>query len=486
MFLYIVSLIQAFLPLVFIAALILACLEPIPRRREEIRSLWIAALFVLGGYLLYGLAASMGIEPRIRTLMRILATSALLVSGLLMVSRSAFAGREGPGLLTRLGIWYVVALLALQGSFDVRSLLADQSFTATSVLNTELFLNAAAIVIGTALLIILPIVIAHIGSRTRRLVPLALAVGGLALALIWLCEALLGGMQMGVLGVTSDRVSLVAKVTNYAQYKSYLLIALMGVLTLGFLLSGTLGATSIKTSSEDDLTKPDIRKQKAARLDARRWLMGSFALIVFSLVSLLYQDLYASRPPTLSAAAAAEADDKGEIRIAIDAVKDGNLHRYAYIAEDGHRVRFFLINRYDEQHVKIGVVLDACMICGDAGYIQQGNDVICVACNVRIFIPSIGKPGGCNPIPLLHSEDNGEIVIAAAELEKGARYFSEVVAIEVVDPVTKQVLINLEAPYQYDFMGKTFFFGSRESYETFRNAPETYAGSPEAQPGQGA
>ena len=153
---------------------------------------------------------------------------------------------------------------------------------------------------------------------------------------------------------------------------------------------------------------------------------------------------------------------------------------YAYIADDGHRVRFFLINRYDEKHVKIGVVYDACMICGDAGYIQKGNEVICIACNVRIFVPSIGKAGGCNPIPLLHGEENGEIVISASELEKGAQYFSEVVAIEVIDPVTKQPLINLEAPYQYDFKGKTFFFGSQDSYERFREAPETYAGAVEA------
>ncbi|WP_321448655.1 Fe-S-containing protein [uncultured Cohaesibacter sp.] len=495
MSLYFVSIIQAFLPLAAFAALIFSLLEPTSRKREERGSLWVAALFILAGYLLYGLAASMGIEPRVRTLLRLLSVSALLVSGLLLLMPSAKGANKrpdkstdiGPTLLVRLGIRYVIAMLALQGAFDVRVLLADQSFTATSVLNTELFLNSAAVVVASALMIVLPIVIAHIGSRSRRLVFMVLCVSILAFAIIWLCEALLGAMQMGLLGVTSTRVSIVAKVTNYAQFKSYLLLALLFILSVGFLLSGTKRPQTSNATTKADLTRADLRKYRATRLNARRWLAGSLALIVFSFVSLLYQDLYASRPPTLSAAADAVPDEQGEIHIAIDAVKDGNLHRYAYIAEDGHRVRFFLINRYDEQHVKIGVVYDACMICGDAGYIQKGNDVICVACNVRIFIPSIGKAGGCNPIPLQHHEDQGDIVIAASELEHGARYFSEVVAIEVIDPVTKEKLINLEAPYQYDFKGKTFFFGSKESYETFREAPESYAGSLKAQvrPAQG-
>ncbi|WP_319413777.1 Fe-S-containing protein [uncultured Cohaesibacter sp.] len=480
MSLYIVSILQAFLPLAFVAAMIFSFLEPASRRRAQIDSLWLAALFILAGYLLYSLAASLGIEPRVRTLLRLLGVSALLTCFLLIIVRPVREPEKGLHLFTRLCIWYLVAILALQGCFDLRVMLADQIFTATSVLNTELFLNSAAVVVGACLLIILPILIAHMGSGARPLVLLILIVVALVLTIIWLCEAMLGAMQMGILGVTSTRVSIVAKVTNYAPYKTYLLLGLLAALSLGPLLFGKRRAGNDNAENGEALAKADIRKLRAARLFERRWLNASLALIIFSLCSLLYQDLYASRPPSLSPAAEALPDANGEIRIAIEDVKDGNLHRYAYIADDGHRVRFFLINRYDEKHVKIGVVYDACMICGDAGYIQKGNEVICIACNVRIFVPSIGKAGGCNPIPLLHGEENGEIVISASELEKGAQYFSEVVAIEVIDPVTKQPLINLEAPYQYDFKGKTFFFGSQDSYERFREAPETYAGAVEA------
>ncbi len=199
----------------------------------------------------------------------------------------------------------------------------------------------------------------------------------------------------------------------------------------------------------------------------------------FLIVALLYHDLYASLPPSLSPAQPVQPDGQGMVRIPVDAVKDGKLYRYVYVTSDGHRVRFFLINRYDVAHAKIGVVYDACMICGDDGYIQVGNEIICIACNVRIFVPSIGKPGGCNPIPLDHRVDGDTIAIAAADLDKGAKYFSEVVEIEVTDPVTGKRLINLKAPFQYEFKGRMFFFEGRDSYERFRKAPEDFVGNVE-------
>lgn len=60
------------------------------------------------------------------------------------------------------------------------------------------------------------------------------------------------------------------------------------------------------------------------------------------------------------------------------------------MADDGKAVRFFVINRYPDK-LRFGVVFDACLLCGDQGYVMEGNQVICVACGVHIFIPSIGK-----------------------------------------------------------------------------------------------
>ena len=50
--------------------------------------------------------------------------------------------------------------------------------------------------------------------------------------------------------------------------------------------------------------------------------------------------------------------------------------------------------------LSLAAVFDACLLCGDQGYVMEGNQVVCVGCGVHMFIPSIGKPGGCNPVPI--------------------------------------------------------------------------------------
>lgn len=45
--------------------------------------------------------------------------------------------------------------------------------------------------------------------------------------------------------------------------------------------------------------------------------------------------------------------------------------------------------------LSLAAVFDACLLCGDQGYVMEGNQVVCVGCGVHMFIPSIGKPGVC-------------------------------------------------------------------------------------------
>lgn len=116
------------------------------------------------------------------------------------------------------------------------------------------------------------------------------------------------------------------------------------------------------------------------------------------------------------------------------------------------------------------------MLCGDAGYAQIGDQVVCLACGVHIFIPSIGKPGGCNPIPMPKWQIvNHEIVIAKSTLESGLKYFSDVVEVIATDPVNGQKISNMDAEHHYLFSGKTYFFTSEQSYDAFRDDPWKYA-----------
>ena len=71
-----------------------------------------------------------------------------------------------------------------------------------------------------------------------------------------------------------------------------------------------------------------------------------------------------------------------------------------------------------------GVALDACSICGVAGYHQKGDQIICNKCNSVINVNTIGFTGGCNPIPLVYeNKGNGELVISVSQLEKSKSLF---------------------------------------------------------------
>ncbi|WP_139500057.1 Fe-S-containing protein, partial [Escherichia coli] len=64
----------------------------------------------------------------------------------------------------------------------------------------------------------------------------------------------------------------------------------------------------------------------------------------------------------------------GMVRLPVEQLRDGKLHRFVWVADDGKAVRFFVINRYPDK-LRFGVVFDACLLCGDQGYVMEGNQV---------------------------------------------------------------------------------------------------------------
>ncbi|MGQ9371544.1 Fe-S-containing protein [Azospirillum sp. ST 5-10] len=366
-----------------------------------------------------------------------------------------------------------LALVAAGAGADFLDAVADTSFTAASVLNTGLVLNSGALLLGTAALAGLAAVTAHAGRAAgRRPAWAVLAAVLLIQAAAWAAAVALGLLQLGQLAVSATRVSLLARagaLVPLAVYADLALVALLGLLAWARRPRPAIGSAVASAS------RPQRRSAGAAVRREARWARGTAAAVAVLAAVLLYHDLYASLPPSLSPAETVVPAADGTVRIPVDSVKDGALHRFAYVARDGHRVRFFLINRYDPEHPHIAVVFDACTICGDAGYIQDGDEVYCSACNVRLFRPSIGKPGGCNPIPIAHTVEDGQVVVAAAALEDGSVHFREVVAVTAADPVSGAALDTLSAPHRYDYEGTTYHFESRATYDAFRADPARYA-----------
>ncbi len=109
----------------------------------------------------------------------------------------------------------------------------------------------------------------------------------------------------------------------------------------------------------------------------------------------------------------------GEVRIPVSTLGTMKLNRYV-IHAGGADVRVLAI--LDESDtVRVG--LDACLICGTKGYYQDGSNVICRNCAAAMNIPTIGMPGGCNPIHIDYRVENGTLIISEKALEGAAAVF---------------------------------------------------------------
>jgi hypothetical protein len=127
-----------------------------------------------------------------------------------------------------------------------------------------------------------------------------------------------------------------------------------------------------------------------------------------------------SQEPELSPPEEFEIVD-GRAVIPLDRLEDGHLHRFAFTASDGTEVRFIVIKK---NGVAYGVGLDACEICGATGYYEKAGKIICRLCDVVMNIATIGFKGGCNPIPLDHTVEDGTLSVALADLESSAEVFA--------------------------------------------------------------
>ncbi|GFO59884.1 hypothetical protein GMST_22090 [Geomonas silvestris] len=470
---YFVHFMRAFLPLALVAGMLLPALRRSRTGEAGRRLMGAPAAGLAAGVLTYLVALKLEALTASRaTLFGLGLTVALAASAVFLARR-----RREPGSLACWTALCSQAALAAAAMFSFLAAAGEEALSATAVLNSELILNLGGILIGFLGCAILVPVCAELAERSpSRRLSLGLFLMGLLIAVPWGADLLLALMRLERIELTSLRLSVVAKVGKYAHLAPYGELAILAALAI-LIWKGR----SLPEHAELAALEPaPRRKTKSLILRETRWLKSALYLCVAIAAVLGFYDLYASRPPRISTPVRLTPDAAGLIRIPMAQVADGKLHRFSHLTDDGHLVRFFLINTRSAGspgQPRIGVVFDACMLCGDMGYLQNKNEIVCIACNVRIFVPSIGKEGGCNPIPLRHEVTGSEIVISARELDKGARYFSEVVSIKVKDPVSGKELINLKAPFREEFKGRIYFFENEKTLEQFRAAPERFAGA---------
>ena len=455
---FFVFLIQTLLPF----SLLLACSWVAYPQANFKKLAWLAILsFIIGSVITLNLPNSQNVK---------LALAIFSLCILLFAYLSQFIHWQ------RLNTFWHIMLAILAGSFWAK----DPNITAiteTDVINTDFLLHISAIALGFIFCLVVAgwcyilFVQSKTSKKTTALRLLLSAIITLILIAPLLGDVLLILMKLQVIELTKVRLSFVAKSGNITTYLNYINAAILAVIVLIFALNIHRPRVRTANSEQQPIEK---RKAIAAKRTSGKIIGYGITAILIMLATQFYWDRIASQPPQLSEAQRVTLDAENNVHIPIEQVKDSKLHRFLWVADDGKAVRFFIINRLPDK-LSLAAVFDACILCGDQGYVMEGNQVVCVGCGVRMFTPSIGKPGGCNPVPIDDwKQTDTEVVINKKNLEEGLNYFSTIIEIEVVDPVNGKKLTNTKTEHKYSHEGKTYFFTDEKNLDLFRDNPEAY------------
>jgi FTR1 family protein len=173
---------------------------------------------------------------------------------------------------------------------------------------------------------------------------------------------------------------------------------------------------SVRQPAAEETANPAVRRMREYEFRRqRRWSFAAAILCVGVVVSFAGDYVYGRVVAAPSPARTLIAQDN-QVRIPLSDLTDSSLHFYTADI-DGSVIRFLVIHKLNGDYA---AALDACQICGTAGYRQEGQSVICRNCGAAIYIPSIGQSGGCNPISVKSRVEGGEVIVDLSALGEAA------------------------------------------------------------------
>ncbi len=305
------------------------------------------------------------------------------------------AGRGGWAIF-----WLTFALVAREG---VEAVL----FLAATSLNTDTLATLAGGGIG--LLVAVAFGIAFAGGSLRIDLRRFFSVTNFVLGVL-LLQLFVGGLhelaEGGLLPLGRAEMSVIGPVV-----KNNVLFVLAVLLVPIFALATTRrGAAPSGEGAEARLARARDRRE--------RWGLRTAAALAALILAVLAVSFFRSEASRRRSPAVRVAASAGEIRIPAAGVSDGHLHRFeADVA--GHATRFLVMRVGSQLHT----AFDACQICGPTGYNETGGQVVCLLCDATINPPTIGRAGGCNPMPLASRTEGDSLVIREADLALQAAQF---------------------------------------------------------------
>ena len=165
-----------------------------------------------------------------------------------------------------------------------------------------------------------------------------------------------------------------------------------------------------------------LRKLKARNRHWRRVAMGILLCVALCAVIMTVVKTDDTRQVELSAPEVYTVDQEaGMILVPMENVSDGHLHRFEYRTDKNIDVRWIVVKKPNS--AAFGVGLDACEVCGNAGYFERNGQIICKRCDVVMNINTIGFKGGCNPIPMPYEVKDGNLIFRLSDIIAGEKEF---------------------------------------------------------------
>jgi FTR1 family protein len=318
-----------------------------------------------------------------------------------MIAESETNGGSGAWL----GLFFFTFLMIVREGIETVIFLSAVNLT------TDAMVNFAGGIIGLLLAVIFGVF--FVRGSIRLDLGRFFKITGIVL-IIFVLQLIIGGIhelsEGGLIDIGPRGMAMVGPIVkNNALF-------LMGVILIPILMLMIPGRQQIKevqpaTQAERRLLLASQKRQKIWRTGAA---MLALCIIIFIGFDFVYGQNRKLTPPIPVQAI------NGEIRIPINQVNDGNLHRYIL---EGTPVRF-IVMKIEEG--KIATALDACEICGTQGYVQESGAIICLNCAADINPATIGQSGGCNPIKLHSVAKEAELIISESDLvQESGRFGAE-------------------------------------------------------------
>jgi high-affinity iron transporter len=301
------------------------------------------------------------------------------------------------------------------GTFVFLMVLREGAELALILRAVELSTEGLAVWIGTGLGLALAIAVGFFFFKGTLKIPLGsfFAVTSAILVIVAVQLALTGLHELSEAMWLPSGKREMALVGPIVRNEVFFFVVILGAAALLILREWRSMSRTAAPEAANDAERRRIRWERRTQ---SRWMFTAAIVFVMVILTLTADFVYArvsAAPPQAQVVTA----QNGTVRLPTAGLSDGNLH-FFQVEANNTSLRFMVIRKPDGNWA---TALDACMICGWAGYRQSGSDVVCRNCASAIYVPSIGQAGGCNPASVPAHLDGSELVIDVSALTDAAR-----------------------------------------------------------------